>query len=109
MGGLFPLFGESVKVLVAQSHPTLCDPRTVACQAPLSMEFSKQEYQTGLPCPPPGDLPDSGVKPGFSALQAILYRLSHREGGETSRDWAATTFCLYGQPWDCHGAHECVL
>ena len=31
---------------------------TVACQAPLSMEFSRQEYWSGLPCPPPGDLPD---------------------------------------------------
>ena len=33
---------------------------TVACQAPLSMEFSRQEYWSGLPCPPRGDLPDSG-------------------------------------------------
>ena len=31
--------------------------RTVACQAPLSMGFSRQEYWSGLPCPPPGDLP----------------------------------------------------
>ena len=36
---------------------------TVPCQAPLSMGFSKQEYWSGLPCPPPGDLPDSGLKP----------------------------------------------
>ena len=33
---------------------------TVACQAPLSMEFSRQEYWSRLPCPPPGDLPDPG-------------------------------------------------
>ena len=33
------------------------------CQAPLSIEFSKQEYWSGLPCPPPGDLPDSGTEP----------------------------------------------
>ena len=47
-----------------QLCPTLCDPvNTVACKAPLSMGFSKQEYQTGLPCPPPGDLPDPGIKP----------------------------------------------
>ena len=38
---------------------------TVAHQAPLSMEFSKQEYWSGLPCPPPGDLPDLGIKPEF--------------------------------------------
>ena len=36
---------------------------TVAYRVPHPMGFSKQEYQTGLPCPPPGDLPDSGVKP----------------------------------------------
>ena len=36
---------------------------TVAYQAPLSIGLSKQEYQSGLPCPPPGDLPDPAVKP----------------------------------------------
>ena len=36
---------------------------TVACQAPLPMEFSRQEYWSGLPCPPYGDLPDPGIKP----------------------------------------------
>ena len=38
-------------------------PRTVTHQAPLSMEFSRQEYWSGLPFPPPGDLPKSGIKP----------------------------------------------
>ena len=37
-------------------------PWTVACQTPLSMEFSRQEYWNGLPCPPPGDLPDPGIE-----------------------------------------------
>ena len=36
---------------------------TVAYQAPLSMGFSRQEYWSGLPCPPPGDLPDPGIEP----------------------------------------------
>ena len=36
---------------------------TVACLAPLSMGFSRQEYWSGLPCPPPGDLPNPGIKP----------------------------------------------
>ena len=36
---------------------------TVAREDPLSMEFSRQEYWSGLPCSPPGDLPDPGVKP----------------------------------------------
>ena len=34
----------------------------VACQAPLSMGFSRQEYWSGLPCPPPGDLPNPEIK-----------------------------------------------
>ena len=38
-------------------------PWTVAHQAPLSMEFSRQEYWSELPFPPPGDLPDPGIKP----------------------------------------------
>ena len=42
---------------------------TVAHQAPLSMEFSRQEYQSGLPCPPPGDLPNPGIKLRSPALQ----------------------------------------
>ena len=37
-------------------------PWTVACQAPLSMGFSRQEYWSGLPCLPPGDLPDPGIE-----------------------------------------------
>ena len=37
--------------------------RTVARQAPLSMEFSKQEFWSGLPFPAPGDLPDPGIEP----------------------------------------------
>ena len=45
-------------------------PWTVAHQAPLSMEFSRQEYWSGWPFPPPGDLPDSGVEPGSLAMQA---------------------------------------
>ena len=45
-------------------------PWMVARQAPLSMEFSRQEYWSGLPFPPPGDLPHSGVKPGSPSLQA---------------------------------------
>ena len=50
---------------------------TVACQAPLSMEFSWQEYWSGLPVPTPGDLPDPGMKPASPAYSAlILYALS---------------------------------
>ena len=45
-------------------------PWTVACQAPLSLGFSRQEYWSGLPFPSLGDLPDPGIKPGSPALQA---------------------------------------
>ena len=48
---------------VTQSCPTLCDPWTVAHQAPLFMEFSRQEYCSGLPCPPSGHLLDPGIEP----------------------------------------------
>ena len=44
-------------------------PWTVAYQAPLSMEFSRQEYWSGLPFPSPGDLPNPGIEPGSPALQ----------------------------------------
>ena len=45
-------------------------PWTVAHQAPLSTEFSRQEYWSGLPCPSPGDLPDPGIEPKSPTLQA---------------------------------------
>ena len=45
-------------------------PWTLAHQAPLSMGFSRQEYWSGLPCPPPGDLPDPGIQPASPASQA---------------------------------------
>ena len=43
---------------------------TVACQAPLSMRFSRQEYWSDLPLPSPGDLPHPGIEPGSPVLQA---------------------------------------
>ena len=45
-------------------------PWSVAHKAPFSMEFSRQEYWTGLPYPSPGDLPDPGIEPVSLALQA---------------------------------------
>ena len=48
-------------MLVAQSCLTLCKLMDYSCQAPLSMEFSRQEYWSGLPYPPPGDLLDLGI------------------------------------------------
>ena len=45
---------------------------TIAHQVPLSMEFSRQTYWSGLPFPPPGDLPNPGIKPKSSTLLADL-------------------------------------
>ena len=59
-----------VCVLVTQSYLTLANPWIVARQAAPSMEFSKQEYKSGLPFPSPGDLLDPGMEPGSPALQA---------------------------------------
>ena len=56
-------------------------PWTVACEAPPSMGFSRQEYWSGLSFPPPGDLPDPGIKPKSlkaPALQAGSLPLSHQ-------------------------------
>ena len=63
--------------LITQSYPTLCDPMDTAHLAPLSMGFSRQEYLSGLPCPPPGDLPNPGIQPRSPASQmdSLLYEL----------------------------------
>ena len=74
-------------------------PWTIACQAPLSMRFSRQEYWTGLPCPPLGDLPDLGIKP-------CLLCLLHWQTGSSplsqpgkplqmNNSWTETTICLF--------------
>ena len=47
--------------------------RTAASQAPLSIGFSRQKYWSGLPCPPPGDLPDSGLEPASSVLAGEFF------------------------------------
>ena len=57
---------------------------TIACQAPLPMGFSRQEYWSALPCPSPGDLPDPGIKPMSLMSPALV-------GGffTTSATWEA--------------------
>ena len=57
-------------MLVTQLCLTFATQWTVARQAPLSIEFSRQKYWSGLPFPSPGDLPDPGIEPGYPALQA---------------------------------------
>ena len=66
-----------MKVKVAQSCLTLCDPMvcSLSYQGPLSMEFSRKEYWSGLPFPSPGDHPDPGIKHGSSALAGGVFTL----------------------------------
>ena len=61
---------------VAQSCLTLCDPvDCVAYQGPVSIEFSRQDYWSGLPFPSPGDLPDPGTEPWSLGLQADCFTI----------------------------------
>ena len=63
-------------VKVAQSYPTLFDPVDYSMPGFLSMGFPRQEYWSGLPCPPPGDLPDSRIEPTSPALAGGLFTTS---------------------------------
>ena len=71
----FPILGLTSNYQISEvellSHVQLfVTPWTVAYPAPPSMEFSKQEYWSGLLFPPPGDLPNPGIEPGSPTLQA---------------------------------------
>ena len=59
-----------VALVLSNSFDSTVVPWTVAHQAPLSLGFSIQEYGSRLPCPAPGDLPDSGIKSRYPALKA---------------------------------------
>ena len=65
-------------VFNCSSHVRLfVTPWTAACQAPLSIGFSRQEYWSRLPCPPSGDFPDPGIEFASPALQKGSLPLSH--------------------------------
>ena len=68
-------------------------PWTVAYQAPQSMEFSRQEYWSGLPFPSPGDFPNPGIEPGSPALQADA--LPSEPPGKTSLVPAGKPIYIY--------------
>ena len=78
-----------MKVLVPQS--CLVTAWTIACQAPLSTGFSRQEYWNGLPCPPPGDLPDPGIELVSLTSPALAGRFF-----STSTTWKAQTSITAG-------------
>ena len=86
-----PKLPVSSCVLVIQSCPTLCN--LMQCSPPSSslyMEFSRQEYWSGLSFPSPGDLPNPGIEPRSPALQADAL-LSRR------RQWHPTPVLLPGK------------
>ena len=61
---IFKKFCKTLLLLSHFSHVRLCvTPQTAAHQAPPSLGFSRQEYWSGLPFPPPGDLPDPSIEP----------------------------------------------
>ena len=82
---------------VTQLCLTLCDPWTIACQAPLSMAFSRQEYWSGLPFPSPGHLPEPGIEPASPALAAGFFTTAPpgKPKGGAGCVWAAN-YRLYG-------------
>ena len=86
-------------VLSCFSHVWLCATLwTVACQAPLCIGFSRQEYWNELPCPPPGDLPYAGIKPTSPALQADSLPLAPH--GKPKVQTAKKTGVIGGR-WRC--------
>ena len=77
-------------------------PWTVARQAPLSMGFSRQEYWSGLPCPPPGDLPDPGIEPRSPALQVDSFLSEPPGSPEEALSNLQTSLRLPGPSLFCH-------
>ena len=77
-----------MKNIVCVSHSVTYNslrPHGLQPMAPVSMEFSRQEYQSGLPFPSPGDLPDLGIEPCVSCIgRQILYHLSHQRSNKLS-------------------------
>ena len=63
------VLSSHVCVQLLQLCSTLCNTMDCSCQTPLSTEFSRPEYWSGLPFPSPGDLPDPGMEPRSPALQ----------------------------------------
>ena len=74
---------------------------TITCQVPLSVEFSRQEYWSGLPCPPAGDLPDPGIELASPALQAVSLLLSHQG--------SPITLNMHPKYAHCHSGYICLI
>ena len=66
---------------------------TMACQAPLSMGFSRREYWSELPCPPPGDLPNPGIEHRSPPLQ--VDSLPSEPPGKLRDSWGTVKVCFH--------------
>ena len=80
---------------------TLCNPVDFGRQAPVSMGFSRQEYWSGLPFPPPGDLPDPGIEPNSLTSSALANQLF-----STSGTWEALTLLNSYQKTEFPGGNK---
>ena len=88
-----PMINAMLRVCMSvqslQSYPTLCDPKDHSSPDSPVHEISRQEYWSGLPCPPPGHLPNPAIEPESpvsSALQVGFSLLSH-EGSPKAKRW----------------------
>ena len=100
---------------IAQWCPTLCSPWTVGYQAPMSTEFSKQVYWSGLPFPPQGNLPNPGIEAASFVSPAlegrffttcaiwkahVVQKVTHNEFllRWTCREWGGYKCCTQWNP-----------
>ena len=93
------------KLLVAQWCLTHCDPMDYSPQAPLFKEFSRQDYRSWFPFPPPGDLPNQGSNLSLPNCRQIVYHLSYQGSPSIVNEvkWSEVTqSCLsLCSPMDC--------
>ena len=82
----------AVLCLVAQSFPTLCEPVGLACQVPLSMGFSRQQYWSGLPCLLPGNLANPESEPASPASPSLAGRFFTTEPPGKPVEWYRAMF-----------------
>ena len=116
------LRSNHVPITIKGAIPTKCyllsrvwffaTPWTIACQASLSMEFSQQEYWSGLPFPSPGDLPNPGIEPGSLHCGHILYHLttavlSTRSLSSYSLQWNGGGRQLISKTWNNEANIKC--
>ena len=91
-----PLWRQCVRVLSHFSRVRLFSALwTVACQAPLSLGFSRQDHWSGLPCPPPGDLPHPGTEP-----ESLMFPVLAGGFFTTSAIWEASGWYTAIDNWN---------